>query len=270
MAKSATLNFSYVPVKADQALSAFKLGGEIMAGHSKWKNIQGRKNAQDAKRGKIFQKLSREIYMAAKAGGADPATNAALRLVMDKAKAANMPNDNIDRAIKKASSAGENEHYDEITYEGYGPAGVAILVYALTDNRNRTGTNVRVVFTRNGGSLGETGSVSYMFDRKGYIAIERSGLSVDEDTMFENVLEAGAEDLETSEEVFEIYTAPEDFTAVRDILEKDGYSLAQAELTMVPQTLVELEAEQQEQLQMLIDKLEEDDDVSEVFTSADL
>jgi len=268
--KSITVNLSYFPVKADQALSAFKLGGEIMAGHSKWKNIQGRKNAQDAKRGKIFQKLSREIYMAAKAGGADPATNAALRLVMDKAKAANMPNDNIDRAIKKASSSGENEHYDEITYEGYGPAGVAILVYALTDNRNRTGTNVRVAFTRNGGSLGETGSVSYMFDRKGYIAIERSGLSVDEDTMFENVLEAGAEDLETSEEVFEIYTAPEDFTVVRDVLEKDGYSLAQAELTMVPQTLVELEAEQQEQLQMLIDKLEEDDDVSEVFTSADL
>ncbi|MBO0421762.1 YebC/PmpR family DNA-binding transcriptional regulator [Enterococcus plantarum] len=241
-----------------------------MAGHSKWKNIQGRKNAQDAKRGKIFQKLSREIYMAAKAGGADPATNAALRLVMDKAKAANMPNDNIDRAIKKASSAGENEQYDEITYEGYGPAGVAILVYALTDNRNRTATNVRVAFTRNGGSLGETGSVSYMFDRKGYIAIERSGLSIDEDTMFENILEAGAEDLETSEEVFEIYTAPEDFTTVRDALEKDGYTLAQAELTMVPQTLVELEEEQQEQLQILIDKLEEDDDVSEVFTSADM
>ncbi|MCA5013650.1 MULTISPECIES: YebC/PmpR family DNA-binding transcriptional regulator [unclassified Enterococcus] len=239
-----------------------------MAGHSKWKNIQGRKNAQDAKRGKIFQKLSREIYVAAKAGGPDPATNAALRLVMDKAKAANMPNDNIDRALKKASSSGDNEHYDEITYEGYGPGGTAILVYALTDNRNRTATNVRVAFTRNGGSLGETGSVSYMFDRKGYIAIEREGLSIDEEGMFEQVLEAGADDLETSEEVFEIYTAPEDFVSVRDTLETNGFTLAQAELTMIPQTETSLTKEQQEQLQVLVDKLEEDDDVSEVFTSA--
>jgi YebC/PmpR family DNA-binding regulatory protein len=241
-----------------------------MAGHSKWKNIQGRKNAQDAKRGKIFQKLSREIYVAAKAGGGDPAVNAALRLVMDKAKAANMPNDNIERAIKKASSAGDNEHYDEITYEGYGPGGSAILVYALTDNRNRTATNVRVAFTRNGGSLGETGSVSYLFDRKGYLVIERTALTVDEDAMLELVLEAGAEDLETSDEVFEIYTAPEDFTAVRDALEKSGYTLAQAELTMIPQTLVALTDDQKAQLQQLIDKLEDDDDVSEVFTSADI
>ncbi len=239
-----------------------------MAGHSKWKNIQGRKNAQDAKRGKIFQKLSREIYVAAKAGGPDPATNAALRLVMDKAKAANMPNDNIDRALKKASSSGDNEHYDEITYEGYGPGGTAILVYALTDNRNRTATNVRVAFTRNGGSLGETGSVSYMFDRKGYIAIEREGLSIDEEGMFEQVLEAGADDLETLDEVFEIYTAPEDFVSVRDALETNGFTLAQAGLTMIPQTETSLTKEQQEQLQVLVDKLEEDDDVSEVFTSA--
>ena len=141
-----------------------------MSGHSKWSNIQGRKNAQDAKRGKIFQKLSREIYMAAKSGGGDPAMNPGLRLAIDKAKSANMPNDNIDRAIKKADSSGAGEHYDEIVYEGYGPGGSAVLVYALTDNRNRTGTNVRMAFTRNGGSLGETGSVSYMFDRKGYIA----------------------------------------------------------------------------------------------------
>lgn len=241
-----------------------------MSGHSKWSNIQGRKNAQDAKRGKIFQKLSREIYMAAKAGGPDPAMNPALRLVVDKAKAANMPNDNVERAIKKASSAGENEHYDEITYEGYGPGGVAILVHTLTDNRNRTATNVRVAFTRNGGSLGETGSVNYMFDRKGYLAIERAGLDIDEDTMFENVLEAGAEDLETSPEVFEIYTAAEDFATVRDALEKDGYTLARAELTMVPQNVLTLADEQKEQLERLVDKLEEDDDVSEVFTSADL
>lgn len=239
-----------------------------MAGHSKWKNIQGRKNAQDAKRGKIFQKLSREIYIAAKNGGADSNSNAALRLVLDKAKAANMPNDNIERAIKKASTTTDQTNYDEITYEGYGPGGVAILVEALTDNRNRTATNVRVAFSRNGGNLGETGSVSYQFDRKGYLVIERNGLDTDEETMFEIILEAGAEDLETSDEVFEIYTAAEDFTAVRDTLEQN-YTLAQAELIMVPQTTIALDEEQQAQLERLIDKLEDDDDVSEVYTSAE-
>ena len=240
-----------------------------MSGHSKWHNIQGRKNAQDAKRGKVFQKLSREIYMAAKAGGPDPSMNPALRLVVDKAKAANMPNDNVERAIKKATSAVDETNYDEITYEGYGPGGVGILVHALTDNRNRTATNVRVAFTRNGGSLGETGSVSYLFDRKGYIVIERDGLAVDEETMFEDVVEAGAEDLQTSPEVFEIYTAPEDFAAVRDELEKE-FTLAQAELTMIPQTTIDLNEEQREQLERLVDKLEDDDDVSEVFTAAEL
>jgi len=234
-------------------------GGKIMSGHSKWHNIQGRKNAQDAKRGKVFQKLSREIYMAAKAGGPDPSMNPALRLVVD----------NVERAIKKATSAVDETNYDEITYEGYGPGGVGILVHALTDNRNRTATNVRVAFTRNGGSLGETGSVSYLFDRKGYIAIERDGLTVDEETMFEDVLEAGAEDLQTSPEVFEIYTAPEDFAAVRDELEKE-FTLAQAELTMIPQTTIDLNEEQKEQLERLVDKLEDDDDVSEVFTAAEM
>ncbi|MBO0432678.1 YebC/PmpR family DNA-binding transcriptional regulator [Enterococcus sp. DIV0660C] len=241
-----------------------------MSGHSKWHNIQGRKNAQDAKRGKIFQKLSREIYMAAKSGGPDPAMNPALRLVVDKAKAANMPNDNVERAIKKATTAADEANYDEITYEGYGPGGVAILVHALTDNRNRTATNVRVAFTRNGGSLGETGSVNYLFDRKGYLVIQREGLAVDEETMFEDVLEAGAEDLQTSAEVFEIYTAPEDFVAVRDQLEKDGFHFVQAELTMIPQTMIALTEEQREQLDKLVDKLEDDDDVSEVFTSAEM
>lgn len=238
-----------------------------MSGHSKWNNIQGRKNAQDAKRGKVFQKLSREIYMAAKAGGPDAAMNPALRLAVDKAKAANMPNDNVDRAIKKATSSADETNYDEVSYEGYGPGGVAILVHALTDNRNRTATNVRVAFTRNGGNLGETGSVSYMFDRKGYIAIEREGLATDEDTMLEDVIEAGAEDMTVLPEVFEIYTAPEDFATVRDQLEADGFKLAQAELTMVPQTTVVLTAEQQEKLANLVDKLEDDDDISEVYTS---
>lgn len=241
-----------------------------MAGHSKWNNIKGRKGAQDAKRGKVFQKLSREIYMAAKDGGSDPTVNPSLRMVLDKARAANMPNDNIQRAIKKATSAGEGENYDEVIYEGYGPAGVAILVHTLTDNRNRTATNVRVAFNKNGGSLGETGSVAYMFDRKGYLAIEREGLDIDEDTMMLAVLEAGGEDLEASEEVFEIYTEPNDFPEVRDALEADGYTLAQAELTMVPQMLTDLTEEQKENLLVIVDTLEDDDDVSEVYTSANL
>lgn len=238
-----------------------------MAGHSKWNNIKGRKGAQDAKRGKIFQKLSREIYMAAKSGGPDPASNPALRLVLDKAKAANMPNDNVNRAIKKATSSGAGENYEEVTYEGYGPGGVAVLVHTLTDNRNRTATNVRVAFNKNGGSLGETGSVSYMFDRKGYIAIEREGLDIDEDTMLMSVLEAGAEELETSDEVFEIYCEAADFPEVKEALEKD-YPLAQAELTMVAQTEVEVDEEAKRKLENMIDMLEDDDDVSEVYTSA--
>lgn len=237
-----------------------------MAGHSKWKNIQGRKNAQDAKRGKIFQKLSREIYIAAKNGGADSTSNPALRLALDKAKSANMPNDNVERAIKKATSSTDGANYDEVIYEGYGPGGVAILVETLTDNRNRTATNVRVAFSRNGGSLGETGSVSYMFDRKGYLAIERQDLAVDEDEMLERVLEAGGEDLIVSPEVFEIYTEAEDFTSVRNILEQE-FTLAQAELTMIPQTTVALTEAQKNQFDQLVEKLEDDDDVSEVYTS---
>lgn len=241
-----------------------------MAGHSKWNNIKQRKGAQDAKRGKIFQKLSREIYMAAKSGGPDPASNPSLRLVLDKAKAANMPNDNVQRAIKKATSAGEGDNYDEVVYEGYGPAGVAILVHALTDNKNRTATNVRVAINKNGGSLGETGSVAYMFDRKGYIAIVREGLDVDEDTMLMSVLEAGGEELEASEEVFEIYTDASDFADVRDALEKEGYLLAQAELTMVPQMVTDLSEEHQAILETIVDALEDDDDVSDVYTSANI
>ncbi|MGX7023974.1 YebC/PmpR family DNA-binding transcriptional regulator [Vagococcus hydrophili] len=241
-----------------------------MAGHSKWNNIKGRKGAQDAKRGKLFQKLSREIYVAAKNGGSDPTSNPGLRLALDKAKIANMPNDNVDRAIKKATSAGEGENYDEIVYEGYGPAGVAILVHTLTDNKNRTSTNVRVAFNKNGGSLGETGSVAYMFDRKGYLVILREDLDVDEDTMLMSVLEAGGEELETSEEVFEIYTEPSDFPSVRDALAEEGYTFAQAELTMVPQVVTELSEEHQDILQTIVEVLEDDDDVSDVYTSANI
>lgn len=241
-----------------------------MAGHSKWNNIKQRKGAQDAKRGKIFQKLSKEIYKAAKDGGSDPEMNAALRLAVDKAKSNNMPNDNIDRAIKRATDAGQGDNYDEVVYEGYGPSGIAILVHGLSDNLNRTSTNVYIAFDRNGGSLGEKGSVSYMFDRKGYIAIDREGLDVDEDTMLMHVLEAGGEDLETSDEVFEIYTEASDFTAVRDALKEAGFELDQAELTMIPQTTLPVPEDKADIFEQLIDALEDDDDVSEVYHNAEL
>lgn len=239
-----------------------------MAGHSKWSNIKERKGAQDKKRGKLFQKLVKEIYQVAKDGGPDPDTNPALRLAMDKAKSNNMPNDNVDRAIKRATDPSESANYEEVVYEGYGPNGVAVLVEALTDNTNRTATNVRVAFDRNGGNLGEKGSVNYMFDRKGYIAIEREDLDIDEDTMFMSALEAGAENLESSEEVFEIYTEGMDFGAVRDELEKE-YELAQADLTMVPQMVVSLEGNDKETFDQLIEALEDDDDVNDVYHNAE-
>ena len=238
-----------------------------MSGHSKWHNIQGRKNAQDANRGKVFQKLSREIYMAAKSGGPDPSGNPTLRMVMDKARAANMPKTNIERAIKKAEG-NSDEHYDEITYEGYAPGGVAVLVEALTDNKNRTASDVRVAFTRNGGSLGATGSVAYMFDRKGYLVIDRSTTDADEDQVLLDVMDAGGDDLETSDDAFEIYTDPKQFTAVRDALEKAGYKLANAELTMIPQNTTPVPADKKEQFAHLIDALEDNDDVSNVYTAA--
>jgi len=239
----------------------------ILAGHSKWNNIKQRKGAQDAKKGKIFQKHSRKIYKAAKDGGSDTEMNSSLRMAIDKAKSDNMPNDNIERAIKRATDPNEGANYDEVTYEGYGPNGVGVLVHALTDNTNRTSTNVKICFEKNGGNMGDKGSVSYMFDRKGYIVIEREDLDVDEDTMLMSVLEAGGEELETSDEVFEIYTDGSDFTEVRDALETD-YNIAQAELTMIPQTRIPLSNEDMETLDNIIEALEDDDDVSDVYHSA--
>lgn len=239
----------------------------MMSGHSKWNNIQGRKNAQDAKRAKTFQKIAKELYVAAK-GGADPAMNPSLRLVMDKAKAANMPNDNIKRAIDKATGANATENYEEVTYEGYGPAGVAVLVHALTDNKNRTSTNVRVGFNKNGGSLGETGTVNYLFDRKGYLVIERTDTEVEEDNFMLEAIEAGAEDVFVYPEVFEVLTDPSDFTAVKDSLQDAGYVFAEANLIMKPQTTIEVPEDKKEQLEQMIDVLEEDDDVQEVYTNA--
>src|SRR5699024_403905 len=182
-----------------------------MAGHSKWNNIKQRKGAQDKKRSKIFQKLSREIYMAAKQGGGDIDTNPALRLAMDRARAENMPKDNIKRAIDKATTSGAGEDYDPVMYEGYGPSGVRILTEAVTDNRNRTKTNARITYNTNGANIGEAGSVRYIFERKAYIAIERSTTDVDEDTMLMEVLAAGAEEVETRAEAFDSFTEQTDF-----------------------------------------------------------
>ncbi|MGX6409261.1 YebC/PmpR family DNA-binding transcriptional regulator [Weissella confusa] len=240
-----------------------------MSGHSKWHNIQGRKNAQDAKRGKIFQKLARDLYTAAKAGGVDPDSNASLRLVIDKAKAANMPKDNIQRALDKASGAG-GANYQELTYEGYGPAGVAVLVQALTDNINRTAASVRSTFKHFGGELGTTGSVSFQFDRKGYIEIERTeDNDIDEDQLFEDMLEAGAEDMKTYDDQFEIYTDPKSFPKVRDALEAKGYTLVNDEVTMVAQNPMAVPEDKQASLASLVDELEENDDVQAVFTTAE-
>lgn len=242
-----------------------------MAGHSKWNNIKNRKGAQDAKRGKIFQRLSREIYMAAKAGG-DPDMNPSLRLAIDKAKAENMPNDNIDRAIKRATETEDIINYDEVLYEAYGPGGVGILVYGLTDNHNRTSTNVRVAITHNGGNMGERGSVSFQFDRKGYIVIERSKLNDeqnDEDALLMMALEAGADDILINDEVAEIYTQPDQLAAVRDNLKEEGYPITTAELTMDPKVMVPISAEDQKILESILEALEDDEDVSDVYHNAE-
>lgn len=240
-----------------------------MAGHSKWKNIQRRKNAQDAKRGKLFMKLAKEIYVAAKMGGGDPTTNATLRLAIEKAKSANMPNENIERAIKKATGNQEHTHYEEIRYEGYGLGGVAVMVICLTDNKNRTASNVRVAFSKNGGNLGETGCVSYLFDRKGLIVIAREDLNIDEDDMLLQAIEAGADEMETTEDSFEIYTSPEQFEQVKNTLAAQGFTFATAEITMIPQTYTTLTGDDLTKMLKLIDMLEDDDDVQEIYHNLD-
>lgn len=241
-----------------------------MSGHNKWSKIKNTKGAEDAKRAKTFQKISREIYMAVKNGGPDPDANPALRMAMDKAKSANMPKSNVERAVSKGGNNGDTENYDEVTYEGYGPNGIAVYVETLTDNTNRTLSNVRTIFNKNGGNLGESGSVSYMFDRKGYLAIDRENYEIDEDSMLMAALEAGAEDMETSDEVYEIYTDASDFGSVRDALEEQGFKFASAELTMVPKTMMEVPEDKKTTFQNLIERLEDDDDVQNVYFTADL
>ncbi|BAM47165.1 YebC/PmpR family DNA-binding transcriptional regulator [Amphibacillus xylanus] len=240
-----------------------------MAGHSKWKNIQRRKNAQDAKRGKIFMKAAKDIYIAAKEGGADPETNPALRLAIDKAKAQNMPNENIERNIKKATGTLDGVSYEEVIYEGYGPGGSAVMVELLTDNKNRSAAEVRHAFSKSGGNLGENGCVSFLFNRKGYLVIERSKTDADEDTVMLAAIEAGAEEMETTDEVYEIYTEPENFKEVRDALANEGFEFDTAELTLIPTTYTQLSEDDQAKMERLIERLEDLDDVQDVHHNAE-
>lgn len=239
-----------------------------MSGHSKWSTIKRKKGANDAQRAKIFTKIAREIIVAVKAGGPDPENNSSLKDAIAKGRAANMPNDNITRTIKKASGSTEGDNYENITYEGYGPNGVAVIVETLTDNRNRTAADVRHYFDKFGGNMGQTGCVSFMFDRKGVILIENSS-SVDEDELTMDCLEAGADDCVLDGDCFEILTSVEDFHTVRDTLERK-YELSSAEISMIPQTMVTLEDEKQILMMgKLLENLEDNDDVQNVYHNWD-
>ncbi|AOY76824.1 YebC/PmpR family DNA-binding transcriptional regulator [Clostridium formicaceticum] len=226
-------------------------------------NIKDRKAKQDSKRAKIYTKLARLITVAAREGGTDPEYNASLKSAIDKAKAGNMPNDNIDRAIKKAAGDAGGDKYENIIYEGYGPSGVAVVVEALTDNRNRTAGEVRHAFDKNGGNLGTTGCVSFMFDRKGQIIIEKTD-AIDEETLMMAALDAGAEDFIAEEEAYEVITLPEDFPAVKDKLLEEGYNFIEADIVYIPQTQAELQEADAKKMEKLIDMLEDNDDVQAV------
>ena len=241
-----------------------------MSGHSKFANIKHKKEKNDAKKGKIFTIIGREIAVAVKEGGADPENNSKLRDVIAKAKANNMPNDTIERGIKKAAGDSSADNYEYVTYEGYGPSGIAIIVDALTDNKNRTASNVRNAFTKGGGNVGTTGCVSYMFDKKGQIIIDKEECDMDADDLMMMALDAGAEDFSEEEDCFEIITDPDDFSAVREDLEKENIPMAEAEVTMIPQTYVELTDEKDiKNLQKTLDLLDEDDDVQYVYHNWD-
>ncbi len=240
-----------------------------MSGHSKWHNIQARKGKADAARGKIFTKLGRELLMAVKMGGPDPAANFKLKDVISKCKANNMPNDTIKNAIKKASGANNSENYEEITYEGYGPAGVAVVVNAATDNKNRTAADVRHIFDKFGGNLGTTGCVSYLFSRKGVIIVLKEDNNISEDDLMLMSIEAGAENFENYDEYFEITTTPEDFSKVSEELEKNNIKMEQSEIRLVPSTYITLDEEKSRKMQLLIDHLEDLDDVMEIYHNWD-
>lgn len=239
-----------------------------MAGHSKWANIKHRKGAQDAKRGKIFTKLIKEIITAARIGGGDIESNPRLRSAVAAAKTENMPKDNWERAIKKGTGELEGVNYEEANYEGYGPGGAAILVDALTDNKNRAVSEIRHAMTKHGGNMGESGCVSYMFDKKGYLVVEKS--VVDEDTLMEVALEAGAEDVREDGSNFEVITAPEDYEAVKEAIDAASIATLAAEVTMLPQTMAPLDGDTALKMIKLIDALEDCDDVQKVYTNADI
>ena len=236
-----------------------------MSGHSKFANIKHKKEKNDAAKGKIFTIIGREIAVAVKDGGPDPANNFKLAQVIAKAKASNMPNDTIERGIKKAAGDGISVNYEFCTYEGYGPSGVAVIVEASTDNKNRTAADVRHVFDKAGGNLGTTGCVSYLFNKKGVIVIERASTDRDEEELMMLALDAGAEDFEASEEVYEITTDPADFSAVREKLEEEGFEFLEAEVQMVPTTMVSLDEKGCEKMERLIEKLEDLDDVANIY-----
>ncbi len=241
-----------------------------MSGHSKFANIKHKKEKNDAAKGKVFTIIGREIAVAVKEGGSDPANNSRLRDIIAKAKANNMPNDTIERGIKKAAGELSSVNYEYVTYEGYGPGGIAIIVDALTDNKNRTASNIRNAFTKGSGSIGTQGCVSYMFDQKGQIIIDREECDMEPDDLMMIALDAGAEDFSEEEDSFEILTTPDDFSAVRLELEKQGIPMASAEVTMIPQTYVGLTDETAlRQLNRTLDLLDEDDDVQAVYTNLD-
>jgi YebC/PmpR family DNA-binding regulatory protein len=239
-----------------------------MSGHSKWSTIKHKKGAADAKRGKVFTKLIKEITVAARMGGGDPDANPRLRTAIAAAKAENMPKDNMDRAIKKGTGELEGVDYEELTYEGYGPGGAAIFVECLTDNKNRTVAEVRHIFSKAGGNLGENGCVAWMFDKKGYIVVEQS--AADEDTLMELALDAGAEDVREDGDNFEVITAPEDFEAVKEAIDGAGIATLDAEITMLPQNATEVAGKEAEQIIRLMDALDDNDDVQKAYTNADI
>ena len=239
-----------------------------MSGHSKWATIRRKKGALDAKRGKLFTKLIKEITIAARDGGGDPNGNPRLRLAVDNAKAANMPADNIDRAIKKATGELEGAHYEEITYEGYAPAGIAVLVEVVTDNKKRTVAEIRHLFSKGGGNMGEAGSVAWMFDKKGVLTLPRQNKT--EDEMMEFVLDAGADDLQTEEEVFIVQTSVESFESVRKALKEKKLEIENASLQWVAKNHIAVSGEDAEKVMKLIEALEDNDDVQNVFSNADI
>ena len=237
-----------------------------MSGHSKFANIKHKKEKNDAAKGKIFTRIGREIAVAVKAGGPDPANNSTLRDIIAKAKAQNMPNDTIDRSIKKAAGSNDGVDYVSAIYEGYGPSGTAIIVETLTDNKNRTASNVRNCFSKGQGNIGTQGCVSFMFDKKGQIIIDKEECGMDADELMMLALDSGAEDFSDEEDSFEVLTAPDDFTAVREALEKEGIPMIEAEVTMIPQTYVDLSDEADiKNMRRILDFLDEDDDVQNVY-----